>query len=103
MATQDCIQECNNIRYNTATQTLEGNNNCINSFCNSIRTLLNKGKEKFGNILITGPTNSKMFNTLDNPATSSFTWVGTVHKSYYLRISAGVEVAICIILLFEPI
>lgn len=84
--TQDCIQECNNIWYKTAIQTLEKNNICINSFCNSIRTLLEKGRGKFRNILITGPTNcgksfilkpiTKLFNTLDNLATSSFAWVG---------------------------
>ena len=86
MLTQDCIQECSNIWYKTAIQTLERNNTCINSFCNSIRTLLDKGRGKFRNILITGPTNcgksfilkaiTKAFNTFDNPATSSFAWVG---------------------------
>lgn len=58
----------------------------INSFCNSIRTLLDKGRGKFRNILITVRTNcgksfilkpiAKVFNTFDNPATSSFAWVG---------------------------
>lgn len=85
MLTQDCIQECNNTWCKTAIQTLERNNICINSFCSSIRTLFDKGRGKFWNILITGPTNcgktfilkpiTKVFNTFDNPATS-FAWVG---------------------------
>ena len=41
--TQDCIEGCNNLWYNTAIQTLERNSICISSFCNSIRTLLDKG------------------------------------------------------------
>ena len=43
MLKQDCIQECKDICYKIAIQTFERNNICINSFCNSITTLLVKG------------------------------------------------------------
>ena len=57
----------------------------MHSFCISIRTLLDKSRGKFRNILISGPTNhgksnilkpiTEAFNTFDNP-TTSFSWVG---------------------------
>ena len=101
MLTQDCIQECNNVWYKTAIQTLERNNICINSFCSSIRTLLDKNRGKLTSILIAGPTNcgtsfilkpiTTVFNTFDNPATSSFAWEElNKQKSYFLMTFAGV-------------
>ena len=86
MLTQNFIQKCNNTWNKTAIQTIDRNNICINSFCSSIRTLLDKDRGKFRNILIFGPTNcgksftlkpiTKLFNTFDNPVTTSFACVG---------------------------
>ena len=86
MLTQNFIQKCNNTWNKTAIQTIDRNNICINSFCSSIRTHLDKDRGKFRNILIFGPTNcgksftlkpiTKLFNTFDNPATTSFACVG---------------------------
>ena len=57
------------------------------SFATALRTLLSKGRGKFRNILLVGPTNCRktfllqplcnIFKTFCNPARDKFAWVGS--------------------------
>lgn len=83
---KECIEGCNNDWYLTAKDTLQKNSISIETFSNSVKTLLDKGRGKFRNILIIGPANcgktfmfkplTQIYNTFINPATSTFAWVG---------------------------
>ena len=83
---EDCVEGCDGMWYTTATETLERNNISVETFTGAVKSLLEKGRGKYRNILIIGPANcgktfilkaiTKVFNTFVNPASSSFAWVG---------------------------
>ena len=82
----DCVDSCDGMWYETAINTLHRNNINAQAFTGAIKTLLEKGRGKYCNILIVGPANCgktfilkplvSIFETFVNPATSSFAWVG---------------------------
>lgn len=83
---QPCVNNCNGIWLATATKTLENNNINIEDYTHSIIDLLTYGRSKYKNLMIVGPANcgktfilqplSVIFNCFQNPASSSFAWVG---------------------------
>ena len=72
--------------YSCALQLLSNNNIPVDNFASCVKNLLNKGRGKFRNILLTGPANcgktfllnplNNIFKTFTNPASTSFAWVG---------------------------
>ena len=81
-----CVQNCNNIWYLSALQTLQQNDISVEEFRSAEKELLHKGCGKFRKILIVGPANcgktfllkplSLVYRLFINPATSTFAWVG---------------------------
>jgi hypothetical protein len=72
--------------YDQACRILRDNYVEPHIFARAVHDLLQNGRGKYRNIMITGPANcgksfmigplSKIFRTFHNPATSSFAWVG---------------------------
>ena len=81
-----CVQNCNNIWYFSALQTLQQHDISVEEFRSAVKELLHKVHGKFRNILIIGPANcgktfllkplSLVYRSFVNPATSIFAWVG---------------------------
>ncbi|XP_033630881.1 uncharacterized protein LOC117292827, partial [Asterias rubens] len=69
-----------------AENVLLNNDLCNKSFSKAVTTLLDEGRGKYRNIMITGPANcgktfllnplNKIYNVFTNPATTTFAWVG---------------------------
>jgi len=77
---------CEGRWYDQAQQILRQNFIPTEVFATAVHDLLQHGRSKYKNIMITGPANcgksfllaplSKIYNAFHNPATSSFAWVG---------------------------
>ncbi|KAJ8050579.1 hypothetical protein HOLleu_03834 [Holothuria leucospilota] len=77
---------CNGQWRDCAEEILHKNEIPANVFSKAVLTLLQEGRGKYRNILITGPANcgktfilnplNKLYKTFSNPATGSFAWVG---------------------------
>ena len=73
-------------RKELAVQLLKNNGIAPESFANALKELLHKGRGKYPNIMLTGPSNcgktfllnplNKVYKTFTNPASTSFAWVG---------------------------
>lgn len=82
----ECVTGCEGQWLSCALEVLQQNGICKETFTESIKELLDKGRSKFRNIMICGPANSaktfilnpltSVYNTFCNPACSSFAWVG---------------------------
>lgn len=69
-----------------AESVLANNGVTCRSFASAVKDLLDKGRGKYRNIMITGPANcgktfllnplNEVYRTFTNPATTSFAWVG---------------------------
>ena len=85
-----CVQNCNNIWYFSALQTLQQNDISVEEFRSAVKELLHKVHGKFRNNLIIGPANcnktfllkplSLVYRSFVNPATSIFAWVGAEQR-----------------------
>ena len=81
-----CICNVENEWLETATSLLQENHISPDHFANCVRLLLEKGRGKYRNIMLTGPANcgktfllnplNVVFKTFTNPASTSFAWVG---------------------------
>lgn len=81
-----CVNDCNGAWLTTALKTLQNNNIERGDFSHAVTDLLQNGRSKYRNIMLIGPTNcgktfmlqplSVIFQCFQNPATSSFAWVG---------------------------
>ena len=81
-----CKAECNGQWLQCAKELLGWNDVSVDTFTQAVRTLLEKGRGKFRNILIKGHANTGktfilnplnvVYNSFTNPATSTFAWVG---------------------------
>ena len=81
------IDDCDGIWLTTAIKTLQNNDINIEEYTHSIIQLLIHGRSKYRNLMIVGPANcgktfmlqplSVIYNCFQNPASSSFAWVGT--------------------------
>ena len=82
----DCILNCNKKWLELARNILMRNNIEISEFVGAVRLLLEQGRGKYRNILVTGPSNcgktfilnplNVIYDTFSNPASASFAWVG---------------------------
>ena len=82
----DCICDTTGEWRSFAMELLNNNNIARETFTNSIKTALEKGRGKYRNVMLTGPTNcgktfllnplNKIYETFTNPASTSFAWVG---------------------------
>ena len=82
-----CVKHCHGIWLTTAIQTLENNDINVHNYAQAIVDLFVHGRSKYRrNIMILGPANcgktfivqllSLIFNCFQNPASTSFVWVG---------------------------
>ena len=79
--------DCDGIWLTTAIKTLQNNDINIEEYTHSIIQLFIHGRSKYRNLMIVGPANcgktfmlqplSVIYNCFQNPASSSFAWVGT--------------------------
>ena len=85
-AAKECKSSCNGLWFECAVEVLH--NNKVNKyvFADAMCNLLEKGRGKFRNIMITGPANcgktfllnplNDLFETFTNPANTSYAWLG---------------------------
>ena len=81
-----CVENCNGLWLTTDLNTLENNGIERGLFATAVLRLLEEGRNKYNNLLIIGPTNfcktfillplTLIFNCFQNPASTSFDWVG---------------------------
>ena len=81
-----CVEGCNGTWLICAHEILDNNGISRQFFCNVVKELLTKGRGKYRNLMIIGPTNCAksflvnpltcIYNTFCNPATGSFAWIG---------------------------
>ena len=89
-----CPESCEGLWLTSAKELLRKNSIHPYVFADAVRTLLEKGRGKYRNILIIGPANcgktfileplSKIFSTFSNPATTSYAWIGVEHAEIIL-------------------
>lgn len=83
---QECVESCDGRWLNCAIQTIGRNSLQVEQFAKAVRSLLQFGRGKHRNILITGPANcgksfllnplAVIFKCFVNPAQNSFAWIG---------------------------
>ena len=89
-AKQECSPGCNGQWIRCATEVLRNNNVKKGEFSRSVQELLEKGRGKYRNVMITGAANcgktfmlkplTLIYDTFSNPASGSFAWVGVQEK-----------------------
>ena len=82
---EPCIDGCNGIWFKHAEEVLKNNAIEVNTFTEAMRNCLTKGRQKFNNIMLTGPTNcgksflldplELMFKCFTNPTADKYAWV----------------------------
>lgn len=82
----DCAPNCSKKWLDLVRNILSRNNIDERDFVGAVRLLLEEGRGKYRNIIITGPCNcgktfilnplNMIYKTFSNPATTSFAWVG---------------------------
>mgnify|MGYP002804305623 CR=1 FL=1 len=87
---QSCLPDCNKKWVEMARNILVRNNVDISEFVGAVRLLLEKGRGKYRNILVTVPSSCgktfilnplcAIYDTFCNPASTSFAWVGVEHS-----------------------
>ena len=83
---EQCSEGCEGEWLTMAESVLANNGVTCVSFASAVKELLDKGRGKYKNIMITGPANcgktfllnplNEVYRTFTNPATTSFAWVG---------------------------
>ena len=83
---KECVNDCAGEWLTIATNILQRNDIPIRSFTSAVYQLLEKGRGKYRNLMITGPANcgktfillplTLIYNSFCNPASTSFAWVG---------------------------
>jgi len=86
VAEGDCVEGCAGAWYAQAEDILNRNHIAKTNFAGAIFTLLEQGRGKYRNILLTGPANcgktflisplGTIFKAFTNPASTTFAWVG---------------------------
>ena len=89
-----CVENCEGLWLRSALTTLQNNNIRRCEFATAVLRLLEHGRKKYSNILIIGPTNcgktfillplTAIFNCFQNPASTSFAWVGVEQEELIL-------------------
>ena len=89
-AKQECSAGCNGEWIRCAIEVLRNNNVNKAEFSRSVQELLEKGRGKYRNVMITGPANcgktfilkplTLIYDTFSNPASGSFAWIGVQEK-----------------------
>ena len=84
--TGECIENCEGRWLQCAKEVLTTNGTREREFANAIYTLLQKGRGKYRNVMLTGPANcgktfllkplNMIYRTFTNPASGTFAWVG---------------------------
>lgn len=82
----ECTEGCGGEWLSMAESVLANNGITCASFARAVHELLEKGRGKYRNVMITGPANcgktfllnplNKIYSTFTNPASSTFAWVG---------------------------
>ena len=82
----ECAADCDGNWQTAATQLLASQGITKGEFCSAIHTALAKGRGKYQNVFIDGPTNcgksfilsplKVIYKAFCNPATGSFAWIG---------------------------
>ena len=85
-ASQECVEGCDGKWFRCASEVLEQNKIHTIVFAQALRELLVKGRGKFRNLMITGPTNcgktflfrplEHIFDTFSNPSNDKYAWLG---------------------------
>ena len=84
---KECIVACDRHLLQMVRNVLERNNIAGDEFSEAIRNLLGKGRGKYRNLYLKGPSNcgkssfllnplASIYNTFCNPASTTFAWVG---------------------------
>ena len=83
---KECVVGCDRRWLQMARNLLERNNIAGDDFSEAIRNLLDKGRGKYRNLYLKGPSNcgktfllnplTSIYNTFCNPASTTFAWVG---------------------------
>ena len=86
----DCICSNEDEWLKSASQVLRENSIDERYFGNAVKNLIENGRAKYRNVMITGPANcgktfilkplTEIFNTFCNPASGTFAWVGVDEK-----------------------
>ena len=84
--TKDCVSGCSGLWVESAKEVLKNNGIHAYVFADAVRSLLDKGRGKYRNIMIVGPANCgktflleplrTIFSTFSNPATTTYAWLG---------------------------
>ena len=84
--TKDCVSDCSGLWIESAKEVLKNNGIHAYMFADAVRSLLDKGRGKYGNITIVGPANRgktflleplrTIFSTFSNPGTTTYAWLG---------------------------
>ena len=82
----DCVEGCNARWLHQAKDILSRNDINVETFSSAVKCLLEQGRGKYRNIIITGPTNcgktfilqplTHIYTAFVNPATATYAWIG---------------------------
>lgn len=85
-AAKPCSSKCNGQWYQCAIEVLRNNNINTYVYADALRELLRKGRGKFRNLMLIGPTNcgktfllsplQTLFSAFSNPSNDKYAWIG---------------------------
>lgn len=90
---KECVVGCDRRWLQMARNLLERNNIAGDEFSEAIRNVLDKGRGKYGNLYLKGPSNcgtfllnppTSIYNTFCNPASTTFAWVGAEEAESFI-------------------
>ena len=90
---KECVVGCDRHWLQMARNVLERNNIAGDEFSEAIRNVLDKGRGKYGNLYLKGPSNcgtfllnppTSIYNTFCNPASTTFAWVGAEEAESFI-------------------
>lgn len=90
----ECDESCEGQWLTKCLDTLDNNNIDRNEFSDSLFDLISLGRGKYRNLMLIGPANcgktflikplQKIYNCFQNPASSSFAWVGAESAEFII-------------------
>ena len=90
----ECDESCNGQWLTKCLDTLDKNNIVWDEFSDALFILVNFGRSKYRNLMLIGPANcgktflikplQKIYNCFQNPASSSFAWVGAEETEFII-------------------
>ena len=90
----ECDETCDGRWLTKCLDTLDKNNIVQNDFSDALFNLINFGRSKYRNLMLIGPANcgktflikplQKIYNCFQNPASSSFAWVGAEEAEFII-------------------